>query len=52
MLKSLLPKHIIKSIVQMIVAELQLIKKLWKSTTKKKQLDLDKKDIVSHAGPL
>jgi len=49
MAKSLLPKHIIKSIVQIIVAGLQPIKRLWKSIMRKKQLDRDKKDTASHA---
>jgi|694.fasta_scaffold08491_11 hypothetical protein len=47
--KSLPQKHIIKNIVQMIAAELQQIKRLWRNTMKKKQLDLDKKDYASHA---
>jgi hypothetical protein len=49
MVKSLHPKLIIKSIVQTIVAELQQIKRLWKSIMKKKQLGLVKKDYVSPA---
>jgi hypothetical protein len=37
-IKNLTPKHTTKNIVQMSVAGFQLIKELWKSTTKKKQL--------------
>jgi hypothetical protein len=49
MAKSLLQKLIIRNIVEMIVAGLQPIKRLWKSIMRKKQLDRDKKDTASHA---
>jgi hypothetical protein len=35
------PKHIIKNIVVMSAAELRLIKELWKSIMKKKQLEME-----------
>jgi hypothetical protein len=52
MVKSLLQRLIIRNIVAMTVAELQPIKRLWKSTMRKKQLDLDKKGTASHASHL
>jgi len=42
-------KLIIKNIAAMNAAELQLIKRLWKSITRKKLYDLDKKDTVKSA---
>jgi hypothetical protein len=52
MKKILSQKHTIRSIVVMSVAELQLIKRLWKSIMRKKQLGLAKKDTASHANHL
>jgi hypothetical protein len=44
-------KHIIKSIAQMIVVELQQIKKSWKNIMKKKLLRMAQKDYASNARP-
>ncbi len=41
-------KHIIKNTVQMIVVELQQIKKLWKSIMKKRQLRMEQKDFAKN----
>jgi len=48
-IRTLSQKLIIKNIVAMNAAELQLIKRLWKSITRKKLYDLDKKDTVKSA---
>jgi hypothetical protein len=49
MIRTLSQKLIIKSIVVMNAAELQLIKRLWKSITRKRLYDLDKKDTARSA---
>jgi hypothetical protein len=48
-IRTLSQKLIIKNIAAMNAAELQLIKRLWKSITRKKLYDLDKKDTVKSA---
>lgn len=51
MAKSLLPKHIIKSIAQMNAAELPQIEESWKSIMRRKQLGVGQKDHALNVIP-
>jgi len=51
MAKSLLPKHIIKSIVQMNAAELPQIEESWKSIMRRKQSGAVQRDHALNVIP-